>query len=110
MYTIDQLEQVPNHHLGAATKALLLTWLQVAEEIRIGESPMKLEAGVLNLLKAQEAGKDTELEIHGIGYLDEPNAMTHDRDVAATFAEERALEATHMLAGVVAQLLAALPK
>lgn len=78
--SMADIEAMSNEHVGAACKALLMTWLITADELREGEQPSKIELGIKWLLGSQALGQDTELVMHQIGFCDHEPGDQHDRD------------------------------
>ena len=80
----SDLESMSNEHVGAACKALILTWMITADEIRENEHVGKLDDGYDALLQDQGEGRDTEFDCHLIGYNDLVSAKRHDADQFTT--------------------------
>jgi hypothetical protein len=107
---VRRLEQLSNEAVGAAAKALILTWAITAEEVLDGEADEthKVAGGVAPLLRDQAEDRDTELTIHSIGYASMTPGTHHDHDSPQTPAEHDAVVAHMLLARCLAEIVEAL--
>lgn len=103
--SILDLEQFTNAQVGAAAKALILTWLISADEVAAGEPVDKLELGVVDLLRSQAQQQDTEYDCHVCGFADNVDPMRHDADVPVTPEAVAATQAATVLALLVARVV-----
>lgn len=102
---IHQLEQLTNEQVGAAAKALLLTWMIAGDLQQIGEPEEKLEHGIVSLLHDQALDRDTEVIVHAIGYIDRLPAESHDMDVPQTPEHEASVAAARLVAKIMARII-----
>ena len=99
------LEQFSNEQVGAACKALMRAWVVTADECREGESLPKLINGFDDLLELQGMLRDTEFNMHLIGYCDNPGRSQHDRDQFETTEHHYTAQAGKALTTLVRYVL-----